>query len=105
MVVFVEHDPGSTTLGSAPVVTEEPLGGVPSVKSDNVVKGTAPEMIATTSTASTDVRPTGTSARSRPSTKATDEPKEVDCGVVGDSPSPLERRNGIFKRLHHQANG
>lgn len=90
MVSLVEDDSWPSAGGGAPVLSEESLSSFPSVKSDNVVKGAAPEVIRANTTTNTKVRPTGTSARSRPSTKATDEPEKVDGRMVLKSPSSSE---------------
>lgn len=105
VVPLVEDDPGSSALRPASVSFEELSSSGPSVNSDNVVKGAAPEMIRANTTAHTKVRPTGTSARSRPSTKATDESEKVDRCMVGEPPTlfELEDRLGDTGGAYHGA--
>lgn len=61
VVALVEHDPGSGAGGGTSVVDGEAEGVSPSVTIHHDVKGTAPEMVAITSTTHTSVRRTGTS--------------------------------------------
>lgn len=47
VVSLVEHDAGSPALWRASIVAEEVERSLPSVNSDDVIKGAAPEVIRT----------------------------------------------------------
>lgn len=95
VVGFPDDDPGSPASWSAPVGSEEPRCDGPSSTSRNDVKGATPEVVRRTSTANTAVLVNRTSARSRPASNDSEEPEEVDGGVVGEVPPFCELVDGV----------
>jgi hypothetical protein len=95
VVGFGEDDTWAEASGAAPVESGPGCSCCDAATSRDVIPGATPEVIRTTSAAHTAVVLHRTSTRSRPSSHVTDEPEEVDGGMVRDPPSALERRDGI----------
>lgn len=91
VISLVEHILGSEASGSTTVGLEPSDPAPPIATRRDVIPGIPSEVARARATAHATVLETRTSARSRPSAHRTDEPEEVDGGVVREAPAPLER--------------